>query len=139
VCNSAGNCEKFYGGTIVSSQQVVFTRTIDPAIGSGTCDLGSSTLQAFELNANASNQFVADFTLGVSSAVMGSVYGDAGAVYFATMAGDIARIGTPRAPNAGDDTRAGVAQGIGAGDTGTAGNTLGTTAPFTMLGWRFVL
>jgi len=139
TCNAAGNCEKFYGGTLVSSTQVIFTRSTDPAVGTGTCDIGSSTVQAIELDADASKNFVSDFALGVSSSVMSAMYGDAGAIYFATMSGTVARIGTPRAATAGGDSSKGVTQGMGIGDNGTAGNVTGSTAPFTLMGWRVVL
>ncbi|HEV7555765.1 MAG TPA: hypothetical protein VGO00_09940, partial [Kofleriaceae bacterium] len=139
TCNSSGNCEKFYGGTVVSATQVIFTRSIDATVGTGTCDLGSSTVQAIELNADAQQKFVSDFALGVSSALESAIYGDAGALYFATMSGSVARIGTPRSSAAGGDTAKGVTQGQGIGDTGTAGNTTGSTAPFTLMGWRVVL
>ena len=139
TCNAAGACEKFYGGTVVTPEQVILTRTIDPAVGTSTCDPGSSKVQAFELDADASNNFVVDFTLSVSSAVMGGLYGDAGAIYFATLSGDVARIGTPRAPTAGGDTSAGQTQGQGPGDQGSPGQTVGTTSPFTLMGWRIVL
>jgi hypothetical protein len=67
------------------------------------------------------------------------LYGDAGAIYFATISGDVARVGTPRAANAGGDTAAGQTQGMGAGDTATGGQTVGTTSPFTLVGWRVVM
>ncbi len=137
-CTAAG-CEKFYGGTVVTPEQVILTRTIDPAIGTSSCDPGSSKIQAVQLNKNASNNFVTDFTLSVSSAVMGSLYGDAGAIYFATLAGDVARIGTPRAAVAGGDTTAGQQQGMGVGDVATGSATVGTTSGFTLMGWRVVL
>lgn len=139
ACTASG-CEKFYGGTVVTPQQVILTRTIDPAIGTSSCDPGSAKIQALELNKDASNNFVTDFTLAVSSAVMGALYGDAGAIYFATLSGDVARIGTPRAANAGDDTTAGHVQGMGVGDQGTGSNaTVGTISPFSLMGWRVVL
>ncbi|MEJ7601830.1 MAG: FG-GAP-like repeat-containing protein [Kofleriaceae bacterium] len=139
TCNAAGACEKFYGGSVVTPEQIILTRTIDPTVGTNSCDPGSAKIEAFELNADASNAFVNDFTLSVSSAVMGGLYGDAGAIYFATLSGDVARIGTPRAPTAGADTASGYQQGQGPGDNGTAGQTVGTTAPFTLMGWRIVL
>src|SRR5262249_18205372 len=76
TCNASGVCEKFYGGTVVTAEQVIFTRTIDPAIGTSACDVGSTQVQALQLSAGANNNFVTDFTLAVSSAVMGSLYGD---------------------------------------------------------------
>jgi Tfp pilus tip-associated adhesin PilY1 len=39
-------CEKFYGGAVVTTQQVIFTRTTDPAIGTTVCDTGSTTAPA---------------------------------------------------------------------------------------------
>ncbi|HEY4242719.1 MAG TPA: FG-GAP-like repeat-containing protein [Kofleriaceae bacterium] len=136
---TAGECEKFYGGTVVTPEQVIFTRTTDPAIGTNACDSGSSVVEAMELNPAANGSFTVDFTLAVSSAVMGALYGDAGAIYFATLSGDVARIGTPRAATAGGDTASGTGQGMGVGDQGTAGQTVGTTSPFTLMGWRVVL
>jgi hypothetical protein len=38
---------------------------------------------------------------------MSSMYGDAGTVYFATMSGDVARIGAPRSSTGGGDTAKG--------------------------------
>lgn len=133
----SGSCEKFYNGVVVTPQQVVLTRTIDAQIGTSTCDNGSSKVQAVQLNANAANAFVTDFTMAVSSAVVGSMYGDAGAMYFATMAGDVARIGTPRAASAGGDTAAGTGGGMGASDP--AAPTSGTNNPLTLIGWREVM
>jgi hypothetical protein len=136
----AGVCEKFYGGTLVTPEQVILTRTIDPAVGTNSCDPGSAKIQALQLNDDALNEFVIDFTLAISSAVMGAMYGDAGAIFFATLSGDIARIGTPRAAIAGGDTATGTGQGMGAGDTPTAGNAqVGMTSPFTLVGWRVIL
>jgi len=138
ACTS-GNCEKFYGGVVVTPQQAIFTKTFDPVIGTNSCDYGSSTLSAVDLNAGSGTSFTSEFNLAVSSAVMGGLYGDAGALYFATIAGDVARVGTPRAANAGDDTASGQKQGIGVGDTATTGQTVGTTSGFTLMGWRVVL
>jgi hypothetical protein len=135
---SNGLCEKFYGGVVVTPEQVIFTKTIDAAIGTSACDTGSSTISGVELNPGTGMNFTSDFDLGVNSAVMGSLYGDAGAIYFATISGDVARIGTPRAASAGGDTAAGVGQGTGAGDVPTGG-AVGTTTPLTLMGWRVVL
>jgi type IV pilus assembly protein PilY1 len=136
---SSGTCEKFYGGIVVTPQQVIFTKTVDPAIGTNACDSGSSTVSGVELDAGTGTNLTSDFNLAVSSAVMGGLYGDAGAIYFATIAGDVARIGTPRAATAGGDTLAGVQQGMGVGDQATGGQTVGTTSGFTLLGWRVVM
>ena len=67
---------------------------------------------------------------------MGALYGDAGALYFATLSGDISRIGTPRAANAGDDTAAGSAPQWG--NAGEGDNVVGSADQLTLLGWRQV-
>jgi hypothetical protein len=136
---TAGVCEKFYGGVVVTPEQAIFTKTMDPTIGTNSCDDGSSTVAAVELNPGTGTNFTSSFNIGVSSAVMGGLYGDAGALYFATIAGDVARIGTPRAATAGGDTQAGHKQGMGTGDQSSTGAALGTTSGFTLMGWRVVL
>lgn len=138
ACNT-GTCEKFYGGVVVTPSQILFTRTVDPAIGTNACDTGSSTISGVELNPGTGTNFTSDFDLAVSSAVMGGLYGDAGAIYFATLAGDVARVGTPRAATAGGDTVAGRTQGMGVGDQATGSQQVGTTSGFTLMGWRVVL
>ncbi|HTJ44571.1 MAG TPA: FG-GAP-like repeat-containing protein [Kofleriaceae bacterium] len=137
---SGGSCEKFYGGVVVTPSQVLLTRTIDPKIATGTCDLGSSNVEALKLDADASNNFVVDFNVAVASAVMGGLYGDRGAVYFADLNGDVNRIGTPLAANAGDDSAHGYNPGNGSGTgSGTgSGIVTGTTSAFTLMGWRQV-
>jgi hypothetical protein len=136
---SGGRCEKFYGGTLVTPTEVMFTHTYDPLVGTGTCDAGATVVQAMQLNAGTGTTFNSDFVLSVSSAVIGSLYGDAGALFFATLSGDIGRIGAPRATNAGGDTVAGYTGGMGVGDQATGSQTVGTTSPFTLMGWRVVL
>ncbi|MBC7975607.1 MAG: VCBS repeat-containing protein [Myxococcales bacterium] len=136
---SGGVCEKFYGGVVVTPEQAIFTKTVDPAIGTNSCDDGSSTVAAVSLNPGTGTNFTSSFNIAVSSAVMGGLYGDAGALYFATIAGDVARIGTPRAANAGGDTLSGQKQGMGAGDQPSTGAVVGTTSGFTLMGWRVVL
>ena len=136
---TGGVCEKFYGGVVVTPQQVIFTKTMDPAIGTNACDNGSSTVAGVALDSGTGTNFTSQFNIGVSSAVMGSLYGDAGAIYFATISGDVARIGTPRAASAGGDTISGQKQGMGAGDPSSTGTKLGTTSGFTLMGWRVVL
>jgi len=137
-CNN-GTCEKFYGGVVVTPQQILFTKTVDPAIGTSACDTGSSTISGVQLNPGTGTNFASDFNLAVSSAVMGGLYGDAGAIYFATLAGDVARVGTPRTAVAGGDTAAGRTQGMGVGDLATGTQQVGTTSGFTLMGWRVVL
>ncbi|HEX3760182.1 MAG TPA: FG-GAP-like repeat-containing protein [Kofleriaceae bacterium] len=138
TCNN-GTCEKFYGGVVVTPQQVMFTKTVDPAIGTNACDTGSTTISGVALDAGTGTNFTSAFNLAVSSAVMGGLFGDAGAIYFATLAGDVARVGTPRASTAGGDTLAGRTQGMGVGDQATGTQQVGTTSGFTLMGWRVVL
>jgi hypothetical protein len=125
--------------TLGLCEQVIFTKTVDPAIGTSSCDTGKSTISGVQLTAGSGTNFTTDFNLGVNSAVMGSLFGDAGAIYFATISGDVARIGTPRTSTAGGDTASGQKQGMGSGDTPSGGGTVGTTSPFTLMGWRVVL
>ncbi len=134
---TAGQCEKFYGGTLVTPEQIIFTRTVDPLVATGTCDVGSATVQAMEVNAGAGTDFVQDFSQAVGSAVMGAMYGDAGALYFTTHTGQVKRIGTPRVSKAGGDTAAGQQQGMGAGDPASGG--VGTTQALALMSWRVVL
>ena len=129
-----GRCEKFYGGVILTRDQVIFTRTTDPAIGAGTCDRGSSQIQGMDLQPAANGDFDEVFTKQIASAVMGALYGDAGALYFANLAGQSVRIGTPRAAQAGGDS-ANPSQVPLLADTGGTG---GTTAALSVLGWRQV-
>lgn len=129
-----GRCEKFYGGVVVTQEQVLFTRTIDPQVGSGICDRGTSVVQGVRLNEAESGAFTTDFTRDIGAAVMGALYGDAGAIYFATLAGEVVRIGQPRAENAGGDS---TGSGTGTG-TGTGGGAWDPNAPMTLMGWRQV-
>lgn len=101
-------CEKFYGGVVVTTSNIIVTSSVDPAIGTGTCEIGTSDIRGLA---------TADFAVNFSQAITGgssvsSLYGAGDALYFATLSGDIVRLGTPRATNAGDDTVS--------GDTGTS-------------------
>jgi hypothetical protein len=137
----AGVCEKYYGGVVVTPEQVITTRTLDPKIATSACDPGRTVVQSLQLASGPSGDFLDDFAIVINSAVMGALYGDAGAVYFATMAGDVKRIGTPRAPQAGDDSaNPGNVPILGTPEPGADGaGVLGFTEPVTFLGWRQVL
>jgi hypothetical protein len=128
-------CEKFYGGVVVTQEQVLFTRTVDPEVGTGTCDRGESVVQGVRLNEADDGEFTTDFSRDVGSAVMGALYGDAGAIYFATLNGEVVRVGEPRVSEAGGDS-SGSGTGTGTG-TGTGG-TWDPDAPMTLMGWRQV-
>jgi hypothetical protein len=125
ACTAAG-CEKFYGGVVVTAEQVVFTRTIDPTVATGTCDFGATTIQAVGVDAGSSGVFVDAFSQTTGAAVMGALYGDAGAIYFAMLSGGVSRIGTPRAAVAGTDTNAPAQAG---------GGSLGTAEALALMGW----
>jgi hypothetical protein len=118
----SGVCEKFYGGVVVTTEQVITTRTLDPQIGTAVCDPAE------------------DFNVVINSAVMGALYGDADAVYFATLGGDVSRVGSPRASSAGGDSDnpAGVPRTGPPEGSGTEG-VLGFLDPVIFLGWRQVL
>ena len=134
-----GVCEKFYGGVVVTPDQVILTKTLDPQIGTSTCDPGRTIVQSVGLEPNGTGDFIDDFNVTINSSVMGALYGDAGAVYFATLGGDVSRIGTPRAANAGGDTAAGSSiPTTGPGGAGDRGG-LGTTDPMILMGWRQIL
>jgi hypothetical protein len=130
-------CEKFYGGVVVTTEQVIFTRTKDPQVGTSTCDLGSSVVEGMRLDPDGNGDFAVDFTQNLSSAVMGALYGDAGALYFATLSGDISRIGTPRATVAGGDTTAATPPNPW-GTGGEGDGVVGNADELTLLGWRQV-
>ena len=122
---TGGLCEKFYGGVVVTSEQVILTRTVDPVIGQNTCDFGSSKIEAYPLNFDPNNPDP-DFSQTINSASISSLYGSAGAVYLTTLSGDIVSVGTPRSPDAGGDT----ASGLG----GSGGNP--ESMNMSLLGWR---
>ena len=131
---AGGHCEKFYGGVVVTPEQVILQRSVDPALGTGTCDFGRSRVQAYSLSNPFALQFdVSEINGQQIAASSGPLYGDAGAIYFATVSGEIKRIGEPRAPAAGGDTAAGIGTGTGAEET------VGSNAAFTLMGWRVVL
>ena len=137
---TAGNCEKFYGGVVVTPQQVLFTKTVDPAIGTNACDSGSSTISGVDLNPGTGTNFTSNFNLAVNSAVMGGLFGDAGAIYFATISGDVARIGTPRVVDRWRRHRRGPeARAWASATRPPADSTVGTTSGFTLMGWRVVM
>ncbi len=132
ACN-AGKCEKFYGGVVVTTEQVIFTRATDREVGTGLCDNGSSYVDIMQLDADADNEFVRDSApIAISGAAVGSMYGDADAVYVATISGDVVRIGTPRVTSAGADTANGNVGGLGGGEEGT----MGSNDPLVLMGWR---
>ena len=122
-----GSCEKFYGGVVVSTDQVLLTRATDPPIGTQTCELGSSEVTGVDLD-----DLSLELAVTTGSASVSALYGHAGAVYFTTLAGDIVRVGTPVASEAGGESGGDDDDGGGDGG-GPTSNALG------ILGWRQVL
>lgn len=130
---ASGRCEKFYGGVVVTPESVIVQRSIDPVIGGSSCDFGTSRVQAYSLNAPYAQQFDIDEIDGKPiAASSGPLYGDAGALYFATISGEIKRLGSPRALTAGADTAAGLGQGNATPETTTSSGMV-------LMGWRVVL
>jgi len=121
-------CEKFYGGVVVTTEQVIFTRTIDAV---DACDPGSSEIVFAGIDDSASSPGEFDFeaipSVAIPGAAVSSLFGDAGAIYVATLGGQIVRIGTPRAAGAGG--------GIGGGNEG---GEIGVDRPMVLMGWRQV-
>ncbi|MBL4635649.1 MAG: hypothetical protein JKY56_17445, partial [Kofleriaceae bacterium] len=101
---TAGQCQKFYGGVVVTNSDVITTRATDPVVGTGTCELGSAEVTGFSTSA-----FVESFNVSVSSSSVSSLYGTSGALYLSTVGGEIVRIGTAGAANAGDGSAAAAA------------------------------
>ncbi len=131
---SSNRCEKFYNGVVVTPTSVIVQRSVDALVGGGSCDFGSSRVQSYGLEAPYSQQFDLTSSGGVPyRAVTGPIYGDAGALYFATVAGTIERVGAPRSAAAGGDTTSGAIHGNGSSETTYV------NAPFTLLGWRTLL
>ncbi len=137
TCTGAGlaaRCEKFYGGVVVTATEVLTTRTIDPVIGSGACDRGSSTLDVLTLEPGVADDFgTAQPSANLGYATTGALNGAAGAVYIANVAGQIVSVGTTSAGAAGT----GAAPSMGSGQNGGSGGGPGVTSnALTVLGWR---
>jgi hypothetical protein len=132
---SANRCEKFYGGVVVTPETVIIQRSVDPVIGGGSCDFGTSRIQGYTLNSPFAQQYdITQVNGQAMHASSGPLYGDAGALYFATVSGEIKRIGAARAETAGADSAGGTLHGMGAStETGYM------NMPFSLLGWRVVL
>jgi hypothetical protein len=127
---TSGRCEKFYGGVVVSTEQVLLTRAIDPPIGTLTCELGNAEVTGLDLD-----DLSVQLSVTTGSASVSSLFGHAGAVYFTTLGGDLVRVGTPVASEAGGEPQGGSSGGPGGDDSGN-----GTASgPLGIVGWRQVL
>ncbi len=123
---TGGVCEKFYGGVVVTQDQLIVTRSIDPPIGTGTCEFGESEVTGLNIGS-----FDGEFSVATSGATVSSLYGHAGAVYFSTISGNVVSIGTPSAANAGEESGE---SGSGSGQSGSAG----LAEALRLEGWRII-
>ena len=126
---TAGVCEKFYGGVVVTASDVIVTRATDAPVGTGLCEFGTSEVTGFSIA-----EFDTNFSVVTDSATVSSLYGDGGAIYFATLSGKIVKIGEARAENAGDDTANGTGGGQADEDDGSGAGGGG----LVVVGWRVV-
>ncbi len=125
---TGGRCEKFYGGVVVSTDQVLLTRAMDPPIGTDTCEMGSSEVTGVDLD-----DLSLELAVTTGSATVSALFGHGGAVYFTTLAGDLVRVGTPIASEAGGESGGDDDDGDGGDDDQSTSRALG------ILGWRQVL
>ena len=119
-----GRCEKFYGGVVVSTDEIFFSRAVDPPVGTETCDLGTARVDGLDADTLLPSGAGTSSTT-IATASVSPLFGHAGAIYLTTMGGDVVRIGTSTAPNAGDESANGEPTG-------------GASGRFGLLGWRQV-
>jgi hypothetical protein len=135
TCPAPGRCEKFYGGVVINPDTVIVTRSVDPDVGNpNACEYGSSRVQFLDANTFAQTQLISAIAGSSIAATAGPLFGDAGALYFATVSGEIKRIGEPRAATAGADSASGQMQ-QSTGDTEEGA----VAGPMALIGWRVVL
>ena len=115
---SAGRCDKFYGGIVVTPSQVFLTRARDAVAGTGTCDRGSAQIASVDLNF-ANITVVASFTSSIQSAVFGSSDG----IYATDLGGEVIRVH---------------AQNIGGGGGGNGNGTTTGAISLKRRNWRQV-
>ncbi|NVB79473.1 MAG: hypothetical protein HOV81_13845 [Kofleriaceae bacterium] len=132
---SSNRCEKFYGGVVVTSDTLYLVRSTDALVNvtPGSCDLGTSHLLSYDVNSLNNTVDISSIGGNALAASSGPLYGDGGALYFATVSGRVNRIGTPRAATAGADSAGGTLF-----NSGTSVN-VDSDAGYTLVGWRVVL
>jgi type IV pilus assembly protein PilY1 len=129
---ASGMCEKFYGGVVITTDSVIVQRNVDAVIGGGSCDFGSTKLQFLDLATFNQIDLVDEIGGSPIASSTGPLFGDANALYFATVSGEIKRIGSPRATTAGGDSAS--------GNMNTSVSTSSyAQSPFSLVGWRVVL
>jgi hypothetical protein len=89
-------CEKFYGGVVVTADQVLITRATDPPIATSSCDDGSAEIIGLDI-ADLSQEF----SVLSGSSIISALFGDNGAMYAASLSGEVIRVGTPTVTDAG--------------------------------------
>jgi hypothetical protein len=112
-------CQKYYGGIVVTNEQVIYTRSYDPIPGNEECTFGDSELvgaMAGDLTASAFD------TINLGKATVSALSSDKGAVYGTTLGGVAFRAGTPSAFEGGES---------GDGDDGS----INVNASFRTLYW----
>ncbi len=131
----SGRCEKFYGGVVVTSDTLYLVRSTDALVNAtpGSCDLGTSHLLSYDLNSLSNTFDISSIGGNALAASAGPLFGDGGALYFATVSGKVNRVGTPRASSAGGDSSGGTLF-----NSGTSVN-VDSDAGYTLVGWRVVL
>ena len=106
-------CEKFYGGSVVTEQQVIFTATVDPN-GGAACDLGASRIVLAGINDSSGNfdETPQDIQV-VSAAIVTPLFAAANAIYLGTQDGRILQLGDTTAATAGSAPTQGATSGGG--------------------------
>ncbi len=122
----ADGCEKFYGGTVVTETQVIFTATTDPP---GGCNAGQTRLILADATAGDGGLgFTVDNSLLITQAITAPVFAAANAIYVTTLAGRVQSFGQTSAADPGSDP----------GQAGTTGD--GIKGEYIAIsGWRQAL
>ncbi|MBI4510321.1 MAG: VCBS repeat-containing protein [Deltaproteobacteria bacterium] len=128
---------KFYGGVVYNSddRQLILTVGEDSA-GSGLCDPTSGKVMA--INADT---FREQFTIELTSKMMGPLFVRDGQFYTVTMGGDLVTSAYGGSGGGGSGGGSGGAGGTGGtggtGGSGGSGGSVGTAqVPFSIIGWK---
>ncbi len=129
-CPATIRCEKFYGGVRLNSEQVIFTRVLEPEIGNAVdCDPGRTRIVALSISGDVS---VSGFLqqsfppITVDGMITSPITSSGGAIYFTDSRGRLNSVGDP---NAGSN--AGTLDESNPAD-------VDPNAPMRILGWRQV-
>ncbi|ACY12856.1 PilC/PilY family type IV pilus protein [Haliangium ochraceum] len=136
VCE-LGSCEKFYGGVIVSSDQVIYSRVLEPVPGNVDCETGRTVVEARNITGTLDSSLFdsgVSFSETIDGVATGPLSGHGNAIYILDARGRATVVGDPRAGEAGGDTANGTGNGLG----GDARSAALINAPMRILGWRQV-